>query len=343
MFYIIYQTSFIGDIILSTSMIRTVREVDPKGEIVFIGTSRGENILAHNRDIKHFVVYDKRGADRGFQGIWRTVARVKEIVRDEGSVYFSPHRFLRASVIGFMIGSENRISFRESAASFLYTARVPYRYGIHEIERNHDLLAAYFGRDRLEGPPALPKLFPSRGDFDRAKQFVTAHFQDMKDVVSIAPGSVWPTKRWPVEYFRELIRLLNENRIGVILIGGDEDRELCLELTTEKTEYLAGKRSILESAAAISFTSALITNDSAPLHIASAMNVPTIAIFGATTPHLGFGPLAERSVVVENRSVECRPCGKHGGRRCRYKHHECMKSITPDVVFSRVMGILYEE
>jgi heptosyltransferase-2 len=341
--YIIYQTSFIGDIILSTSMIRTVREVDPKGEIVFIGTHRGEEILAHNRDITHFVVYDKRGADRGFKGIRGIVAHVKEIVRDGESAFFSPHRFLRASLIGFLIGSENRISFRESAASFLYTTKVPYRYGIHEIERNHDLLAAYFGRDVLERPPAMPKLFPSRVDFEKAKHFALSHFHDVKSVVSIAPGSVWLTKRWPVEHFRELIRLLNENLIGVILIGGDEDRELCLELTTEKTVSLAGKLSILESAAAISFTDALITNDSAPLHIASAMNVPTIAIFGATTPHLGFGPLAERSVIVENRRVKCRPCGRHGGRKCRYKHHECMQSITPDAVFSRMMRILYDD
>jgi len=343
MFYIIYQTSFIGDTILSTSMIRTIREVDPKGEIVFIGTRRGEEILAHNRDITHFVVYDKRGADRGFSGILKIAARVKKIVRDGESVFFSPHRFLRASVIGFLIGAENRISFRESAASFLYTTTVPYRYGIHEIERNHELLAAYFGMDMLERPPALPKLFPSRSDFERVKHFTPSHFHTLKSVVSIAPGSVWPTKRWPVEHFRELIQLLNEDRIGVILIGGDDDRELCLELTTERTVSLAGKLSILESAAAISFTDALITNDSAPLHVASAMNVPTIAIFGATTPDLGFGPLAERSVIVENLSVTCRPCGRHGGWRCRYGHHECMKSITPDVVFSRLMEILHGE
>jgi heptosyltransferase-2 len=340
MFYIIYQTAFIGDIILLTSMIRSVKVIDPGGEIIVITTPLGEEILNNNSDITRLFVFDKRDRDRGFSGLKNLVTRIRDITKSDDSVFFSPHRFMRASLIGFMLESGIRIGFRGSTLSFLYNRLVPYRLGIHEIERNHELLIAYFGERMSARKPEMPRLYPSDDSFRNMRSVIYSSFRTEDKLVAIAPGSIWPTKRWPLEYYGELIGLLGEHRIKVILIGGIEDREICRHLESEIALNLAGELSILESAAAMSTAGAIVTNDSAPLHIASAMNIPTVAIFGATTPYMGFGPLAGRSVIVENSDVRCRPCGRHGGRFCRYDHFDCMRGIEPEEVFSRVMEIL---
>ncbi|MDY6970548.1 MAG: glycosyltransferase family 9 protein, partial [Spirochaetota bacterium] len=90
----------------------------------------------------------------------------------------------------------------------------------------------------------------------------------------------------------------------------------------------------------ISLSKAIVTNDSAPLHIASAMNIPTIAIFGATTPSLGFAPLADNSIIIEKKDIGCRPCGRHGSMKCRKKSFECMYKIYPEMVFNEIIKVL---
>ena len=340
MLYIIYQTAFIGDIVLLTSMLRSIKAIDSRGEIIVVTTPPGSEILAHNSDITELLVYDKRNGDRGYKGFRGIVSRIREIIGSRDSVFFSPHRFMRASLIGFLIGSRIRIGFERSILSFLYTHRVPYRLGMHEIERNHELVIAYFGEEMSRAKPERPRLFPSEDTYRRVRGLLFSSFREADRIIAVAPGSIWPTKRWPLEYYGELLRLLESRGIGVILIGGEEDRGICSRLESETALNLAGELTLLESAAAIGTVGAIVTNDSAPLHIASAMNVPTVAIFGATTSSLGFGPLAEGSVVVENDDIHCRPCGRHGGKSCRYEHLDCMMGIKPEVVFSRVMEIL---
>lgn len=337
MIYIIYQTAFIGDIVLVSSMAATIRLLEPRSRIIFITTPAGRTILANNRKINEIIVYDKKNQHRGITGLFNTAGRVKEVLQGEDSVYISPHRFARASILGRLIGSRIRAGFTGSSLSVFYNKKAKYKSGIHEIERNHDLLRAA-GIKTGNTTPCKPELFPSEADYLRVKSVINKNHHD--NPIAVAPGSVWPTKRWPSEYFAELISLIHKQGMSVILIGSEADRELCEGLASEGDLCLAGRLSILESAVAISLSRALVTNDSAPLHFASAMNVPTVAIFGATTPHLGFGPLADKSAVIENSEAVCRPCGRHGGKKCAQKHFMCMKGITPEAVFRELLKIV---
>ncbi|MFH0977301.1 MAG: glycosyltransferase family 9 protein [Spirochaetota bacterium] len=320
-------------------MINSIKKADPKSKIIFITTPAGETMLRNDNSIDHIIVYDKKGIDRSIAGIYKTGKKIKEILHGEKSVYISLHRFIRASLLGRIIGSEIRAGFKNSVLSFLYTERVDYELGIHETERNFKLLFSVLG-EKLKGrSPLPPVLIPSDTDIKKVKKIING-FCRSKKIISIAPGSVWETKRWPAEYFRELIAGLGNNNVKIVLIGGREDRDLCRSLETHNTLNLAGELSLLESAAAVGMSGLLVTNDSAPLHIASAMNVPTVAIFGATVQDFGFGPLAKRSVVLENNALGCRPCGRHGSRECAKKHFNCMKSIAPGRVLDAVMKII---
>ena len=340
MYYIIYQTAFIGDIILSTSMVRTIKKIDSHGKVIFITTPAGKSVLQNSKLIDWLIVYDKRSADSGIRGLFRVVKNIKDIIGIDDSVFISPHRFIRASIIGFLIGSNQRTGFRNSALAFLYNRTVPYEMGIHETERNLRLLSAALPGRCLEKKPAIPELYPSENDFDNVRKIIYSGFACEDKIIAVAPGSVWATKRWPEEYYKKLADLLSDKGIRTILIGGSDDKELCGRISSGNSISLAGELSPLESAAAISLAAALVTNDSAPLHMASAMNIPTIALFGSTTPHLGFGPLAVRSIVIENKNLECRPCGRHGGMKCPKVHFDCMNKIYPERVFREILKII---
>ena len=337
--YIIYQTAFIGDIILSTSMITTINEVDPESKIIFITTPAGETILKNDKRIR-IMVYDKKGKDRGFYGLLKFKNKIKALISNDDTIYISPHRYIRASLLGFLLNIKIRAGFKNSALPFLYNRKVKYTTGIHEIERNFELLRVVFNNRLSDMNPPIPVLYPSGEDYKRIKSITASFLNKYKQIICIAPGSVWETKRWPAGNFRELIRMLHSKGRGVILIGSKEDKGLCDSLVMDGVLNLSGELSILESCAVISMSRVLICNDSAPLHMASAMKIPAVAIFGATTPDLGFGPLSPGSVVLENNSINCRPCGRHGGNKCSEKHFQCMHGIKPEIVFKAVSGII---
>lgn len=337
--YIIYQTAFIGDIILATSMVKTIKDVDTHANIFFITTPVGKEILLNNDYIDEVIVYDKKTEDKGISGIIKITKKLRRCISGNDSIFVSPHRFTRASILGLLSGSKMRIGFSNSSLSFFYNRVVPYRFGIHEVERNFELLRAVFN-DIGNRSPDRPKLFPADEDYSKVREMIYSQTGTDRSIVSIAPGSIWFTKRWPLELFCKLIELLRNNGVYIVLIGGKDDMEICESLSGNCVVNLAGRLSILESAAAISLSKAIVTNDSAPLHIASAMNIPTIAIFGATTPSLGFAPLADNSIIIEKKDIVCRPCGRHGSMKCRKKSFECMYKIYPEMVFNEIIKVL---
>ena len=199
--------------------------------------------------------------------------------------------------------------------------------GKHEIERNHQLIAAITGPN-----PAMPKLYPSKQQFGKVEKYKKS------DYVCISPASVWFTKQLPAEKWIGLIKVL-EKDYKIYLLGGPGDKQLCenIRLASEspKTFNLAGKLSLLESAALMKDAVMNYTNDSAPMHLASSMNAPVTAVYCSTVPSFGFGPLSDDSYIVETgKNLSCRPCGLHGKRSCPQKHFDCAMSIT-------VEGLLY--
>ncbi|MBK8056386.1 MAG: glycosyltransferase family 9 protein [Gemmatimonadetes bacterium] len=158
-------------------------------------------------------------------------------------------------------------------------------------------------------------------------------------LLAIAPGSAWATKRWP--YYAALARRLT--LLGrVVILGSDGDSHLAQEIVAEtfgSAIDATGKLSLLASAALIGRAHVLVTNDSAPLHLASAMNTPTVALFGPTVTALGFGPLADARQVAEVPMLACRPCDAHGPRACPLTHWRCMRDLTVAEVLDAVDAV----
>ncbi|NIO11367.1 MAG: hypothetical protein GTO40_26465, partial [Deltaproteobacteria bacterium] len=181
---------------------------------------------------------------------------------------------------------------------------------------------------------------------DRVEKVLRSRGLDRKEgnkVFGINPGSVWPTKRWSVAGYADLIvQLKKRYSCDIVLFGGPEDREIAgniQALSGDAALDLVGCTTLEELPSALDFCDVLITNDSAPMHVAVGRGIPVVALFCATTPALGFYPFSSRAVVVQ-KELPCRPCTSHGGRRCPLGTEACIRSIGTNAVLMAVERVL---
>lgn len=331
---LIIQTAFLGDVILCTPLIKATRKLFPDSIISFLLIPETKNILDNYPHLNEITVYDKKRKDKGVKNFFKMVKKIK---RGNFDLALIPHRYLRSALLAYLAKIPQRIGFDKGSGSFLFTHKVTYQNNSHEVERNLSLLN-YFTGDLLD---KNPELFPRSEDFSYAQELLKDLAIDESDkIVGIAPGSIWATKRWLPERFTEVSdRLIKEAGAKVIFLGSKKDEKLCLEIANlmkEKPIILAGKTNILQSAAIISKCKVILSGDSAPVHIASAMKTPVVAIFGSTIPEFGFAPYGEGHLIIEKK-MDCRPCGIHGKDKCPKKHFKCMTEITTHEVFEALL------
>jgi len=346
---LVVQTSFLGDAVLTTPLIA---ELAQRGPVDVVVTPAAAPLLANNPSIRTVIAYDKRGAS-GIGGLW-SVARqlrassVRSARRPSPStavprVAYLAQQSPRSGILAILGGYHERVGFAGAPGRRFYTRTVPYLGG-HHVER---LLRLADGdgssRPILTTSPSVDRLRPRLYPGFHEKQAVSALLREAHidgKFVALAPGSVWGSKRWP--YFAGLAAQLVE-RAPVIIVGGPDDVELSTAIVSAagpRATSAAGKLSLLASAELIGRAAVLVTNDSSPQHLASAMGTPTITIFGPTVPTFGFGPLAHRSATVGVEDLPCRPCHHHGPPSCPLGHWRCMRDLGVERVLALVTSIL---
>lgn len=314
---LIIQTSFIGDVILATSLLESLHAANPEQQIHFLVRKGNEGLFEGHPFIKKLHVWEKTS------GKLRNLIRVIGHIRKERfDLVINLHRFLSSGLISAFSGANLRIGFDKNPLSWIYSTSVKHRFSVgHEIERNHTLIASLVS----EKNPEKPRLYPCGKDVEKVLPFQGQAY------VCIAPTSVWFTKQWPKEKWLELILLFPETK-SIYLLGSNQDSQLCEWIKSQVNRpniiVLAGKLTLLQSAALMAKAQMNYVNDSAPMHLASAMNAPTTAIFCSTIPGFGFGPLSDVSKIVEHEAnLECRPCGLHGFNSCPKGHFKCALEI----------------
>jgi heptosyltransferase-2 len=261
-----------------------------------------------------------------------TARLIEELRERRYTTALLPHRSFRSAWISRRAGIRKRIGFRQSEAPWLLTDRVDFLISEHETGRNARLLLNAGIESTRES--TVPWLVP---DAD-ALQRMSMRYGTERRLVVIAPGSVWPTKRWTIAGYREVARRLAESGTKVILAGNADELPICEEIIrnvpVDGAEVTAGELTLVELLALISLAEHVITNDSAPLHLAESIGTPVTTIFGPTVPEFGFGPRRAHSSVVGISTLECRPCRIHGSLHCPIGTHECMTGITADDVLN---------
>ena len=234
-------------------------------------------------------------------------------------------RFASSGIVTMLSKAGQKYGFDKNPLSVFFTRRFHHVIGDgrHETIRNLELIAAL-----TDDKPEKPLLYPSNADFKKIKEFQQGPY------ICIAPTSVWFTKQYPAEKWVELIRRFSSENT-VYLLGGPVDYMACesiLQMASGNHIYnLCGKLTLMESAALMKNAVMNYVNDSAPLHLASAVNASVTAIFCSTVPDFGFGPLSDKSRVVETQEkLDCRPCGLHGFKACPEGHFKCATAIKTE-------------
>lgn len=307
---LLIQTAFLGDVILATAMLEQLRAAFPEARIDMLVRKGNEGVLAGHPFLGKAWVWDKGKGKYG--NLLRLMAALR---RERYDLAVNMQRFFSTGLLTALSGAKYRTGFAKNPLSFTFTHRFAHQVGgVHEVARNGALLSPW-----VAGPVGRPRLYPRQEDF--------ASVPEPGSYVCIAPTSVWFTKQWPAERWVELIKLLPKD-LKIVLLGGKADRDTCEHIRSASSHPAinnkAGELSLLESAAWMAGARMNYVNDSAPLHIASAMNAPVTAVFCSTVPDFGFGPLSDQSRVVETPlSLDCRPCGLHGKRACPEGHFRC--------------------
>jgi heptosyltransferase-2 len=329
---VVWQTAFLGDLILTTPLFHSIKNIFPESDLHVITKPFGEDVLKNNPYVDSVIVYDKKDLSN--------IRLIKKLREEKFDIAVSPHRSHRASYSLFLSNIPFRVGFDKAGFSFLYTKTVPHRFdGTHEINRNLSLLSVFpeYTENKLHTDP---EIFLT----EEEEKFFERFSLEKKKYILVAAGSKWETKRWTVKGFSQLIDILSERGEEIVLIGSKEDRQYT-DIIIKNTKApdrvidLTGKTSLRESFSIIKNAKALISNDSAPVHMAVAFDVPVVDIYGPTVTDFGFYPY-KNGVVVEIKGLECRPCGLHGHKKCPTGTFECMEKITPDMVVKALYEVI---
>jgi len=328
---LIVQTAFIGDVILITPLIRAVHKLYPQASIDALVVPAAAKLLENNPHLRTVIPFAKRKTP--------LLQMAKQLKGNNYDLAISPHSSNRTHLLLWLAGIPRRIGFDRNLLCGLLTDKIPHPNNIHKINKNLQLLKFLSNKDFS----LQTELFPSQRDKDKADNLLQA--LATKPLIAMAPGSIWATKCWLLESYIQLAIRLLQAGYGLVLIGGDGDREKCLAIEQAAKDFpdsvinLSGKTNLLESAAVIARCRLMLCNDSGALHIANAVQTRVFAFFGPTVQTIGYYPFRAGDRVFET-DLKCRPCGSHGHQTCPKKHHNCMKQITVDEVYQAVREAL---
>ncbi|MBF9141979.1 glycosyltransferase family 9 protein [Hymenobacter properus] len=315
---LLIQTAFIGDVILMTALLEYLHHTEPATPVDVLVRRGNEGLLAGHPHVRQVLIWDKK--HRKYAALWDLLRQIR--AAQYGRVV-TLQRFASTGFLTAFSKAKERIGFAKNPLSRFFTRRVPHHIGdgTHEVTRNLRLLT-----DAVPTPLVPPRLYPTAAD-----EAAVAGYAAAGPYICMAPTSVWFTKQYPESKWLELLATLPAG-LRVYLLGGPPDVAACERLAAasgrENVVSIAGKIGLLASAALMRGAVMNYVNDSAPMHLCSAVGAPVTAIFCSTVPAFGFGPLAPASFVVETREpLACKPCGLHGHGACPLGHFRCAHTI----------------
>lgn len=329
---LVIRTAYIGDVVMTMPILKPLRDRFPGARITFLTSAAAKDLLRENPYVDFVLAYDAfwfyRGA-KGFGGF------LKELRKKKYDLVIEARADIRdIALLAYAARSRYRVSYNVAGGGFLLTHTVPFKAIKHKVEYHLDL-ARYLG---AEIDAVDWGLLPAKEEYARADSLLAKGQGPIR--VGIHPGGRKLLKSWAPERFAEVADRLIEEGAAVFFSGSSEEKGLIEPIISRmrhKAENLAGKADLRTGAAIISRLDLFITNDSAPLHLASAMGTPTVAIFGPSKSN-ETGPYGNIHRVVE-KDYKCREtCDEDV---CLYRNYkECMDSITVDDVMKAATEVL---
>ncbi|MBU2540605.1 MAG: GT4 family glycosyltransferase PelF [Candidatus Omnitrophica bacterium] len=329
---LVIKFSALGDILLITPSLRALRNKFNKAKIYCLTSLSGSKILKNCPYLDDLIIYDKV-QDNSLAALLEIARKLRGISFDK-VVDFQNNS--RSHVLSFLSLAGQRYGYDNGKLSFLLNRKVKEKYiGLSPVrhqEKTLSLLDIKLKSERLE-------IWPTEADEDYIDELIKSHWLGKAYAivgVHIGASSAWPTKLWPARSVSAFIDELAKENIRVILMGSDSEKaraEAILAQSKSSAINLCAKTSLLQLAALIKRCSAILTYDSLAMHMASAVGVPFVGLFGPTDPARHLPPT--KKYITVRKDMSCSPCYR---RDC--KNNRCMMEITPKEVVSAVKSLI---
>lgn len=328
---LLVRFSSLGDVLLTTPLIRALRNRHPAATITVLTKQMWAPLLAANPHLDQVVMVTPG----------QSLVPLARAIRSAGFTHrLDLHANVRTRVLRLLVPGawqtynprrrERRALIRQHEDRYGDLVPVPERY--FEAARELDV--------KPDGEPA--ELYISPAAEARAEDWLTrAGMAGDRRIIALAPGAAHITKRWPMRHWRALASRLNEVGFAIVVIGGPADRLAGAEIVTAAGTHAAsaaGELDLQAAGALLRRADVAITGDTGPMHLAVGVGSPVVALFGPTVEQFGFFPYRAKATVLQ-RSLPCRPCSSKGGPRCPLVHHRCLEEIMPEEVLSRVLEL----
>lgn len=334
---LVVNVNWLGDVIFSVPAFRALKSYYPQAKVCCLAVPRVKEVLASCPFIDEIIVYDEKGRDRGLGAKVRLVRRLRA---EKFDIVFLFHRSWTRALLVFLAGIPERVGFNTKGRGIFLTTRLalPPR-NTHRSDFYMRVLEGYGlivsdNTCRLRVDPAGVAAVNRR---------LTDNGVSAEDFVAVMHvGGNWALKRWPKENFSELVKRFVKEGVRVVLSGGPGDRELAQEivrLSGAEALVLAGQTDFYELLALMRYANLVISADSGPLHVASAVGATGIGIFGPTRPEIT-GPRGPGKITVLQQDVHCNrePC-----YNVACADNVCMKAVTVDEVWATAARILAQK
>jgi lipopolysaccharide heptosyltransferase II len=341
---LVIRFSSIGDVVLATPLLRALRARFPDGQIDFVTRVEYAELIRSNHNLNLTYPYD---ASTGVAGLLKLQRRLRA---ERYDLVVDIHGSLRSRLLTLGLGAREVVRIDKRVVERFLLVRFKnnnYREIVPVADRYLEPLAKLGIRVDGKGPELH---IPDEVLFGVSGKVATLRLNRYECAVGLCPSARHATKRWPADRYAALgIRLAQDHGAKILLFGGADDVPLTSTIAAQineaagndrATDY-AGALSLLETAAAMEFCDAVVTNDTGLMHMAAAMKRNVVAIFGSTVREFGFFPFGETSVVLERAGLYCRPCSHVGRNHCPEGHFRCMLEIEVDQVLVAVERALH--
>lgn len=314
---LIIRLSSLGDILLTTPLIRTIKKKYPQTQIDFMLKEEYFDLLKNNPYINKILPYSKETSNHPI---------IQSSNHSEYDLIIDLQNNLRSRRITSKLNSHTVRFKKYSLRKFLFV-----KTKINLMKKLPSIPVRYAETIGLEldneGVEIISDKQPNK------------NLVGLENLVGICPGAKHFTKRYPIEFHKELCKLLLEKNFNVVLFGGKIDKSICAEISDEIPQVinLQNEDDILQTVSDMKLCDTIICNDSGLMHVASSLNKKLIAIFGSTVKEFGFMPYnCKNFIIVENQDLNCRPCSHIGRASCPKSHFKCMKELKPETIFKQI-------
>lgn len=343
---LVLRYRFIGDTILTVPFLRNLRRSEPDAWIAWVIAPGSAEVVDGTPYVDELIYWDPVTAHADSRGTHRTWGDKWGFIRGLRAQHFDKayvlKRSLSSAIIAFLSGARERIGFDTEGRGLLLTKRIPYRHDRHEVENFLDLL-------RVDGVPVTDdylEAWLSPDEVSFASEFLSRHgIGEGESIIGIHPFAANPPRAWHEDNFIAVANALQaETGARILLFGGERDLELgeyCRERIVPAPIMAVGTNTLRRTMALLARCRLLICNDSGVMHLAAALNVPLVSIFGPQSP-VRFGPWGRNCRVIY-KAFPCSPCRQKFFRECAPSERgkpACLEAITVQEVLDAVRSLI---